>query len=111
MKIPAWVVDFESYRLWAHSVELPKRTQVAYLDGEIWVDASGEDLFTHGNVRSAVGLAIHNSQEKNVIGRFVAAGMFYTNRHANLAIEPDGMFYLWTTMQVRAATIDGKDGQ
>src|SRR6266496_1137546 len=99
MIIPSWVVDFETYRRWAHSEEFPENARIAFLDGEIWVDLSREDLLTHNQVRCAFGIAICGSQRTKPQGAFVAAGMFYTNRSANLATEPDGMFYLWATMK------------
>ena len=99
LAIPDWVVDFESYRRWAHSADYPHRGQVSFLDGEIWIDMSREELFTHADPRSAYCLALVQIGRQTGQGEFVGAGMFFTNRGADLATEPDGMFYKWSTMK------------
>ncbi|HUG89872.1 MAG TPA: hypothetical protein VML55_03500, partial [Planctomycetaceae bacterium] len=47
--VPSWVHDLESFRRWAKSDELPERGRFSFLDGEIWVDLSREQLFTHND--------------------------------------------------------------
>src|SRR5260370_32445596 len=49
--IPAWVDDLESFRRWARSDEFPERGWFSYLNGEIWVDLSMEELFSHNQVK------------------------------------------------------------
>lgn len=99
MAIPDWVVDFESYRRWAHSAAYPQTGWISFLDGEIWVDLSPEELFTHNQVRSAISMALMTAAREHAVGEFVGAKMFFTNSIAKLATEPDGMFYLWDTMR------------
>lgn len=98
-RVPDWVADFESYRRWAHSPEYPNKGLLSYLNGEIWIDMTPEELFTHNQVRSAFGLAIASADPERRMGNFVPLGMFLTNRSAGLATEPDGMFSKWSTMK------------
>jgi Uma2 family endonuclease len=97
--IPGWINDLESYRCWAYSDDYPQSGWVSFLDGQIWVDTSMEELFTHNQVKQAYNLAIGNILLNHPLGRFVPDRMLLSNVAANLSTEPDGLLYLWATMQ------------
>jgi Uma2 family endonuclease len=107
--IPAWVVDLQSFRRWAHSDEFPETGSVSYLDGEIWVDASMEEIVTHSKVKTAFALAILKLIEQIPLGEFIGDGVLLTHREASLSTEPDGLFYLWSTLESKKlAMIPGR---
>ena len=56
--VPGWVNDLESYRRWAYSDEFPEHGWISYLNGEIWVDLSMEELFTHNQVKTEYTVAL-----------------------------------------------------
>lgn len=98
-RIPDWVADFESYRRWAHSPEYPNKGSLSFLNGEIWIDMTREEFFTHNQVRVAYSLGMFSADPERKRGEFIGLGMFLTNRSANLATEPDGMYSKWSTMK------------
>ena len=110
VRIPASVRDLESFRAWAHSGDYPERGGVSFLDGEIWVDLSMEELVTHNLVKSEFAFAIMSILRENPIGEFVADRMLLTNAPAKLSTEPDGMVLAWRTLESgRVEAVAGKE--
>lgn len=108
--IPAWVDDLESYRRWAHSDEFPEHGSFSYLNGEIWVDLSKEELLTHNQVKGAFAFRVMELLEQNPLGRFVHDRMLLSNLTAGLSTEPDGLFFFWDTQKSgRLRFINGKE--
>ena len=110
VRIPASVGDLESFRAWAHSGDYPERGGVSYLDGEIWVDLSAEELVTHNLVKSEFAFAIMSILRESSIGEFIADRMLLTNSAAELSTEPDGMVVTWQTLESgRVEAVAGKE--
>jgi len=97
--IPAWVDDLESFRCWARSDEFPERGWFSYLNGEIWMDWSMEELFTHNQVKTEFTAVVGTLVTTVQIGYFVCDRMLLSNVAANLSTEPDGLFCFWHTIQ------------
>jgi Uma2 family endonuclease len=97
--IPAWVDDLESFRRWAHSDEFPERGSFSYLNGEIWVDLSMEELFSHNQVKAEFTAVVGGMVRTVQLGYFVCDRMLLSNAAANLSTEPDAMFCFWHTVQ------------
>lgn len=98
-RIPDGIADLESFRRWTQSDEFPEEGRFSYLDGQLWVDWSMEELFTHNQVKAAITFAIMALMQELPLGRFVPDRMRLTNLHAGLSTEPDGLFYKWETMR------------
>ncbi len=107
--IPAWVVDHASYRRWAHSDEFPEAGKYAYLNGEIWVDLSMEEILAHNKVKSAFAFAIMKVLAQLDLGEYMSDGVLLTHPQVNLSVEPDSLVYLWSTLESKKLTmIPGK---
>jgi Uma2 family endonuclease len=107
--IPGWIDSLESYRRWAESDEYPLNGWISYLDGTIWVDPSMEEFLTHNRVKQAYNGLFFSLLAQHPVGCFVPDRMLLVNEAANLSTEPDGLFYLWTTMQAgRLNLVRGK---
>jgi len=89
--IPAWVVDFASFRRWLHSEEFPERGKICFINEKVWVDLSMEEFFEHGQVRMEIGAVLHNLVKSTKFGRFAPEGTRYSHLETNLSTEPDGM--------------------
>lgn len=110
VSIPACVDDLESFRRWAHLDTFPTSGWFSYLNGRIWVDVSMEEFFTHNQVKVAFTGTMVALLTQQPVGRFVADRMLLTNIAANLSTEPDGLFFLWATLQSgRLRLIPGKE--
>lgn len=97
--IPGWIDTLADYRRWAESDGYPQSGWVSYLDRTICVDSSLEELITHNQARfSAYGM-FGSLLSHCDVGCFVPSRMLLVNKTANFATEPDGLFYLWSTMK------------
>jgi Uma2 family endonuclease len=107
--IPGWIDSLEAYRRWAESDDYPQSGWVSYLDGKIWVDANMEEFLAHNQVKYAFNGMFFNLLAQEPTGRFVPDRMLLVNEAANLATEPDGLFFLWATVQTkRLRLVPGK---
>jgi Uma2 family endonuclease len=90
--IPPAVRDVDSFCRWIDSSELPEKLPVHFLRGEVWVDASMEELFTHNRIKTALGITLGGLIEENELGLYITDGMRFVNKPAGIATEPDAMF-------------------
>jgi Uma2 family endonuclease len=103
-RIPADVVDLESFRRWARSDEYPDHGWFSYLGGEIWVDLSMEQLFTHNQVKTRFTVVLGGLVEDGKLGYFFADRARLTNPDVDLSTEADGVFLSYeagTDLRVR----------
>jgi Uma2 family endonuclease len=110
--IPAWVVDLESFREWVHSDEVPEKLHVCFLDGEVWVDLSKEELFSHNQVKCEVNAVLGMLVKAQRLGRYVTGGMLLSHVEANWIARPDGAVVLnesFKAGRVRLAAEKGGD--
>ena len=107
--IPGWINTLAEYRQWAESDEYPQSGWVSYLDRIIWVDTNMEEFLSHNQVKYAFNTMFGILLMQHPPGRFVPDRMLLVNEIANLSAEPDGLFYLWATMQTgRLRLVPGK---
>jgi Uma2 family endonuclease len=91
-QIPASVVDLESFRRWARSDEFPDQGRFSYLAGEIWVDLSMEQLFSHIQVKAEFTIVLGSLIKGGQQGYFFPDGTLFSNPDVDLSTEPDGLF-------------------
>jgi Uma2 family endonuclease len=89
--IPGWVVDFQSFRRWFHSSEFPETGKICYIQNDIWVDLSMEEMFSHNQVWFEISRVLGNLMKQTKYGLVVPEGMRYSHLESNLSTEPDGM--------------------
>src|SRR5262249_42103070 len=107
--IPAWVTDHDSFRRWAWSDDFPEKIRVCYLAGEVWVDMSKEQFFTHNQVKGEFNRVLGNLAKLGRLGRFVPDGMLLSNVEASLSAGPDGAFITRESLDTdRIRLVEGK---
>lgn len=89
--IPAWVIDFASFRRWLHTSEFPEKGKVFFINHEIWVDTSGEEFFEHGQVKVEIATVLYFLVNRMDFGYFAPEGTRFSNLEAEISTEPDGM--------------------
>jgi Uma2 family endonuclease len=80
------------FRRWLHSDEFPESGRICYLSGQVWVDMSKEQIFSHNQVKQEFNLVIGGLVKAKRLGRYFPDGLFVTNDRADLASQPDGTF-------------------
>lgn len=111
VRIPDWVEDLDSFRRWMRCEEFPESGRICYLDGEIWVDMSKEQIFSHNQVKNEFNIVVGGLVKQARIGRYFPDGLLITNPEANLVSRPDGAFVSQAALQSgRVRLIAGAQG-
>jgi len=111
LDIPSWVMDLESFRKWLDDPQFPERLPVWWLRGNVWVDMSREQLFSHNLVRTKITSALDQVAEKDDLGVVWGDGIFFANMAANIAGNPDLVFASHDSLASEQVTlIEGSDG-
>jgi Uma2 family endonuclease len=108
IRIPAWVVDLESFRRWATSDELPRHGRFSHLNGELWVDLSME-RHEHSQLKGEFTVTLGGLVKARQLGYFYPDRMLLTNPDAELSTEPDWMFVSWKAVRSGRVRLDRGD--
>jgi Uma2 family endonuclease len=92
VRIPLWVTDLRSFRRWAESEESPDKATVCYLAGEVWVEMSKEQVYSHNHVKTEFARVLAGLVKQYRLGRYFSDGLFLTNVEADFSSKPDGTF-------------------
>jgi Uma2 family endonuclease len=112
--VPAKAHNFSGFRDWIHSKAYPEKGRISFLNREIIVDMSQEEIETHGNVKGEVTFTLYGLNKTRKAGRFFPDGTMLTNEEAELAHIPDGSFAFWETLESGRARLvprEGRQGQ
>jgi hypothetical protein len=58
LRIPREAHTLAGFRDWVHSHEFPEKLKVMFLEGEVFLDMSEEDIRSHAAVKTAVCVAL-----------------------------------------------------
>jgi Uma2 family endonuclease len=81
------------------SDEFPESGRISFLDGELIVDMSPEELRAHGQVKNEVSSTIYSLVDRRNLGEFYPDRSLLTNEAAGLSTEPDALFGTWETIE------------
>jgi Uma2 family endonuclease len=90
--VPSWVNDLASFSRWAESPEFPETGRVSYIQGDVWMDMSMEQLFTHNQLKVVIAAALQSMVRTLSMGYLFGDGARFRNGDADLSVEPDAMF-------------------
>src|SRR5262245_36917087 len=93
LSIPGWVVDLPSFRRWVLSDAVPEKTRVWYLKGEVWIDMSKEQLFSHIRVKDQFTIKVGGMVATEQSGYYFSDGLLLSNLLANLSGKPNGTYF------------------
>jgi Uma2 family endonuclease len=109
VSVPSWVTDLESFRRWADADDFPETGRICYLKGEVYVDLSKEQIFTHVLVKTRIAAALSNLVETEKLGLFLGDGALLSNVDADVAVIPDALFVSTDDLRDRVRLLEGKD--
>lgn len=111
IEIPIWVTDLNSFRRWVHSLDVPEDARVYWIGGEVWVDMSNEQIFSHVDVKGAIFRALAELADAADLGRVFTDGVLYTNEDADIGVDPDAIFISHESRAAgRVTFVRGKKG-
>lgn len=89
VRIPGVLRDLESFRQWARSAGFPEKGRIDWIGGEVEVDMSPENLYTHGTPKVAIARALGSLVEDSDLGVVFVDATRVTAVAADLSSEPD----------------------
>lgn len=98
IRVPPWVRDFDTFVTWMHTAEFPDDVRIDFLNGDVWIDFSMEELYSHNFVKSALAETVNRVVREGRLGIFVTGGMRFTNADAGTATVPDAMYIASDTL-------------
>lgn len=98
VSIPAHVHELEPFRAWCHSSAFPETGRIDFVAGDVEVDLSPEDLYTHGAAKTAIAAAFHSLVVDTELGAVFSDRTRITSPGANLSVEPDVVLVFWQTL-------------
>jgi Uma2 family endonuclease len=109
VSVPTWVTDLPSFRRWAHSDDFPESGRICYLDGEVWIDMSREQLFTHAALKGELSNVLATLVKSEKLGYLFPDGILLSSVEADIACQPDATFVSFAALADRVRLIEGKD--
>jgi Uma2 family endonuclease len=88
-RIPEDAFTYEGFQRWADSKSFPENGRIDYLAGDIDVDMSPEDLYTHSAVKTAISLKLGALIVETDLGDVFIDRARVRSRFAQLSVEPD----------------------
>src|SRR5260370_41835506 len=111
IRIPRNAYTFDGFREWVQSDELPEKLHVAFIDQEIFLDMSKEELETHAMVKAEISRVLMNLIRALMLGRFYLDGVLLTKRLAKVSNNPDALFVSWSTLEKGRVRLVPREGE
>lgn len=110
VSVPNWVTDLEAFRRWTDAEDFPEDYRIWWLKGEVWIDMSKEQVFTHVLVKTVFTAVLWRLSTEEQLGIYLTDGVLLSNFAADISGNPDGMFLSKDTFASdRIRLIEGKD--
>jgi Uma2 family endonuclease len=114
IEVPGSAATLDGFRAWATSDQFPDHGRISFINQEILIDMSPEELETHNKVKTAVVNTLFNLNGALDLGELYSDRALLVSSAAGLATEPDGQLVKWQTLRtrrVRLVPCKGKPGQ
>jgi Uma2 family endonuclease len=98
LHIPRNAHTLAGFRAWVLSDEFPEKQRVTFLNGEIYLDMSKEEISTHASVKTAVAGTTFNLNEEIDFGELFINGVLVTNVEAGVSNNPDMVGVSWESL-------------
>ena len=91
--------------------DCPHEYRLGWLKGEVWIDMSKEQVFSHILVKTKIGMRLSQLAEEGQLGPYLSDGLLLSNFAADISGNPDGTFLSYETLRSdRVRLIEGKRG-
>jgi Uma2 family endonuclease len=103
--VPSWVRDLESFTRWAESDEFPEEGRIDYLAGDVWIDMSEEQVWSHNQVKTEFTVVLGTLAKQTGLWRYFTDGLRIQHPEAELSAVPDGVLILMETFETMRANV------
>jgi Uma2 family endonuclease len=109
--VPVSAHTLAGFRAWAKSDRFPDRGRISFIDKEILIDMSPEELENHGKVKFEIGRVLGSLNRRMKRGQFYPDGTLVSNVDANLSTVPDGTFVKWSSLETGRVRLIPREGE
>lgn len=99
VRVPVSAFDLGGFRQWVQSESCDDRSRYSFLDGEVFVEMSPEEIESHNKPKNYIGYGLTHWVIQHNLGEVLADGALLVNEAANLSTEPDVMFCSWNRLR------------
>jgi Uma2 family endonuclease len=92
LEIPLNLNSLQAFRSWITSDDAPEQGRFDYINGNIEVDMSPEDLYTHGTLKMRIAGILDRIVYERKLGHVFVDSTRVSCPEANLSVEPDVLF-------------------
>jgi Uma2 family endonuclease len=114
IRIPASALTHAGFRAWATSEDFPDSLRASFINHEIVIDMSPEELETHNKVKTRVVTTLDVLIEMLDLGELFSDRTLVSNKAAGLSTEPVATFVTWDSFEsgrVRLVSRKDRPGQ
>src|SRR6266851_2202000 len=114
LRITPDVFTLDGFRAWVRADDFPEKVRVTFVDREIIIDMSNEEIQTHVAVKTEVSRMLSTLTRETDQGAFLNDGVLITNEEADVSNNPDATFVRWKSIEdglVRVVPREGGHGQ
>jgi Uma2 family endonuclease len=110
IRIPASAGTHSGFRAWATSDDYPEKLGASFINGEILIDMSPEELETHNKAKTEIVSTLDVLSKRIDLGELYSDGTLVSNLAAGLSTEPDATLVTWASFAAgRARLVPRKD--
>jgi Uma2 family endonuclease len=114
LTVPPSAFTLSGFRAWVKADDFPECVRVTFIDGEIYLDMSNEELETHVAVKGEITRVLSTLVRNSKLGKYYGDGVLVTNEAANVSSNPDALFLSWEAIEskrVKLISRAGEEGQ
>ncbi len=109
--VPGKVTDRESFLRWTEDDSFPEHGRIDYLAGEIWIDMSEEQIYSHNQVKAEFYFVLIGLAKASRRSHFYPDGLRISHPEADLAAVPDGVYISRERLEtLRIRRVEGAGG-
>ncbi|MSP63383.1 MAG: hypothetical protein EXR72_24185 [Myxococcales bacterium] len=97
--VPVSAIEHLGFREWATSDEFPENLGAAWVDGEVILDMSPQELEGHSKVQVALTVALGRIVDDEDLGEMHDEQTLLSHEGAGLNCEPDLLFVSWSSFE------------
>ncbi len=101
----------DGFRQWALSDAFPSGLRAVFVQGEVLLEMSPEEIETHNKVKGEITAALIRFVKAGDLGEVFSDGVLLTNAEAGLSCEPDLTFVSWASFEAERVQLAQKAGQ
>lgn len=98
LHVPPEAHTLKGFRRWALSEQVPEKLPLAFIQGEVLIDMSKEEIRTHALTKTGVAGALFHWNEEIDFGHLFINGVLVTNVEADVSNNPDIVLVSWKAL-------------